>query len=174
MRMLALASPERTDLAVPGVLDFVDRLKHAGALFFQAHPTLESRLADIRKQDARYIAHEYLNEDWHPLMFADVAGEMLEAKCRYIGSATLAENIDTVSVPAERGADAGRDARSCAARDVARYRLRATFRRDLYRKGVAPMPAAGAADAAGRTDARRSRHGDAGRRPHLCHARSAM
>ena len=33
-------------------------------------------------------------------MFADVAGEMLEAKCRFIGSATLAENIDTVAVPA--------------------------------------------------------------------------
>ena len=100
MRMLAVASPERTDVAVPGVLDFVDRLKQAGALFFRRHPALENRLADIRKQDPRYIAHEYLNQDWHPLMFADVAGEMLEAKCRYIGSATLAENIDTVSVPA--------------------------------------------------------------------------
>ena len=103
---------------MPGVLDFVDRLKQAGALFFQANPALENRLADIRKQDPRYIAHEYLNQDWHPLMFADIAGEMLEAKCRFIGSATLAENIDTVAVPAERGADPGRDARSrsCARR----------------------------------------------------------
>ena len=84
--MVAAASRERTDLAVPGVLDFIDRLKQAGALFFQANPSLESRLQDIRKQDARYIAHEYLNQDWHPLMFADIAGEMAEAKCRFIGS----------------------------------------------------------------------------------------
>ncbi len=140
MRMLARASPERTDIAVPGVLDFVDRLKRAGALFFQAHPNLESRLAEIRKQDARYIAHEYLNEDWNPLMFADVAGEMLEAKCRYIGSATLPENIDAVSV------SAGVAPLLAETRDpVLRETLRdigcaQSFRRDLYRKGGVPMP----------------------------------
>jgi SAM-dependent methyltransferase len=141
MRMLTLASPERTDIAVPGVLDFVDRLKGAGALFFQAHPNLESRLTEIRKQDARYIAHEYLNEDWHPLMFADVAGEMLEAKCRYIGSATLAENIDTVSVPANV-APLLTETREPVLRETLRdIGCAQTFRRDVYRKGVAPMPA---------------------------------
>jgi SAM-dependent methyltransferase len=140
MRMLTLASPERTDIAVPGVLDFVDRLKGAGALFFQAHPNLESRLREIRKQDARYIAHEYLNEDWHPLMFADVAGEMLEAKCRYIGSATLAENIDTVSVPASV-APLLAEARDPVLRETLRdIGCAQSFRRDLYRKGAAPMP----------------------------------
>jgi SAM-dependent methyltransferase len=141
MRMLAVASPERTDLAVPGVLDFVDRLKQAGAAFFTANPALENRLTDIRKQDARYIAHEYLNQDWHPLMFTDVANAMLEAKCRYIGSATLAENIDTVSVPpnmvpilAETHDPSLRE----TLRDIG---CAQAFRRDLYRKGIAPLPA---------------------------------
>ena len=46
MRMLAAASPERTDAAVPGVLDFIDRLKQGGALFFQANPAIETRLDD--------------------------------------------------------------------------------------------------------------------------------
>ncbi len=141
MRMLTMASAERTDIAAPGVLDFIDRLKAAGALFFQANPALESRMADIRKQDARYIAHEYLNQDWHPLMFADIAGEMLEAKCRYIGSATLAENIEI-----------GRRCRRmwrhsclmqailCCAETLRDLGCAQTFRRDLYRKGTAPMP----------------------------------
>src|SRR4051812_30922613 len=142
MRMQALASPERTDLAVPGVLDFVDRMKQAGALFFQANPSLETRLADIRKQDPRYIAHEYLNQDWHPLMFADVAGEMAEAKCRFIGSATLAENIDTVAVPANV-APILAETRDPYLRETLRdLGCAQGFRRDLYRKGVAPMPAA--------------------------------
>ena len=142
MRMLTVASPERTDLAVPGVLDFVDRLKQAGASFFTANPALENRLADIRKQDARYIAHEYLNQDWHPLMFTEVAGEMLEAKCRYIGSATLAENIDTVSVP-PNVAPILAETRDPYLRETLRdLGCAQTFRRDLYRKGMAPMPAA--------------------------------
>jgi SAM-dependent methyltransferase len=142
MRMLTTASPERTDLAVPGVLDFVDRLKQAGASFFTANPALENRLTDIRKQDARYIAHEYLNQDWHPLMFTEVAGEMLEAKCRYIGSATLAENIDTVSVP-PNVVPILAETRDPYLRETLRdLGCAQTFRRDLYRKGIAPMPAA--------------------------------
>jgi hypothetical protein len=142
MRMLTVASPERTDLAVPGVLDFVDRLKQAGASFFTANPALENRLTDIRKQDARYIAHEYLNHDWHPLMFTEVAGAMLEAKCRYIGSATLAENIDTVSVP-PNVVPILAETRDPYLRETLRdLGCTQTFRRDLYRKGIAPIPAA--------------------------------
>jgi Predicted methyltransferase regulatory domain len=142
MRMLTEASPDRTDLAVPTMLDYIDRLKTAGALFFQANPTLETRLADIRKQDHRYVAHEYLNQDWHPLMFADIAGEMAEAKCRYIGSATLAENIDTVAVPAGV-APILAETRDPILRETLRdIGCNQAFRRDIYRKGMAPMPVA--------------------------------
>lgn len=142
MRMLTIASPERTDLAAPGVLDFVDRLRQAGAAFFSAHPPLESRLAEIRKQDARYIAHEYLNQDWHPLMFADIASEMAEAKCRYIGSATLAENIDNISVPANV-VPILTETRDPIIRETIRdIGCAQSFRRDLFRKGVAQMPSA--------------------------------
>ncbi len=142
MRMLVEASPERTDVAAPGVLDFVDRLKQAGALFFQANPALENRLADIRKQDPRYIAHEYLNQHWYPLMFADIASDMLEAKCRYIGSATLAENIDSVSVPSNVSPILA-ETRDPYLRETLRdLGCAQTFRRDLYRKGTASMPAA--------------------------------
>jgi SAM-dependent methyltransferase len=142
MRALAEASPERTDLAVPGVLDFIDRLKQGGAAFFTANPAIETRLKDIRLQDARYIAHEYLNQDWHPLAFAEIAGEMAEAKCRFIGSATLAENIDSVSVPAGV-APILAETRDPFLRETLRdIGCAQAFRRDLYRKGTAPMPAA--------------------------------
>jgi SAM-dependent methyltransferase len=140
MRMLAVASPERSDLAAPGVLDFIDRLKQAGALYFQANPALENRLTDIRKQDPRYIAHEYLNQDWHPLMFAEVAGAMLEAKCRFIGSATLTENIDTVAVP-PNVAPIVAETRDPYLRETLRdLGCAQAFRRDVYRKGIAPIP----------------------------------
>jgi SAM-dependent methyltransferase len=142
MRMLAVASPERSDAAVPAVLDFIDRLKQGGALFFQANPAIENRLADIRKQDPRYIAHEFLNQHWHPLMFSEVAGEMLDAKCRFIGSATLAENIDTVAVP-PNVAPIMAETRDPHLRETLRdIGCAQTFRRDVYRKGAAPLPAA--------------------------------
>ena len=75
-------------------------------------------------------------------MFADIAGEMLEAKCRFIGSATLAENIDTVSVP-PNVAPILAETRDPNLRETLRdIGCAQTFRRDVYRKGIAPMPAA--------------------------------
>ncbi|MBV9757607.1 MAG: class I SAM-dependent methyltransferase, partial [Alphaproteobacteria bacterium] len=140
MHLLAEASPERSDAATPAVLDFVDRVRQAGALFFQVHPSLEMRLQNLRKHDPRYVAHEYLNQDWHPLMFAEVAAEMAEAKCRYIGSATFADNIDNASVPANLVPILA-EQRDPLVRETLRDLGGAqSFRRDLYRKGAAPLP----------------------------------
>lgn len=142
MQMLAVASPERTDAALPRVLDFIDRLKEAGAQFFQANPMLAERLSAIRKLDPVYNAHEFLNQQWCPLMFADMAAEMLGAKCRFIGSATLAENIDAAAVP-QNVVPIIAETRDPYLRETLRdLGCAQSFRRDIYRKGVAPMTAA--------------------------------
>jgi SAM-dependent methyltransferase len=139
MRQLAAASRQRTDLAVPGVLDFVERMQQAGAIFFNMNPALEQRIKDLRQQDARYIAHEYLNADWHPLMSYQVIEEMGEAKCSFIGSATLSDNIDAVAVP-QGVAPLLAEAREVMLRETVRDIGSAQgFRRDLYRRGIAPL-----------------------------------
>lgn len=140
MRMLAQASPSRTDQAAIEAMDTIDRLKAAGALFFAANPGLEARLQDMRRQDPRYLAHEFLNRDWNPLMFADVAAEMAECKCDYIGSATLAENIDPASAPAAMLGMLA-EARDPILRETLRdFASGQGFRRDIYRRGVSAMP----------------------------------
>jgi SAM-dependent methyltransferase len=141
MCMLEEANPARTDLAAPAVLDFIERMRTAGALFFQANPTIESRLEDIRKQDARYIAHEYLNRDWHPLMFAEVAEGMADAKCGYVGSATLSENIDALAAPATMGPLLTETADRVLHETLRDFAAAQAFRRDLYRRGLSQMPA---------------------------------
>ncbi len=74
-------------------------------------------------------------------MFTDIAGEMAEAKCRFIGSATLAENIDTVAVPPGVAPILG-ETRDPYLRETLRdMGCAQAFRRDVYRKGVSPMPA---------------------------------
>ena len=40
-----------------------------------------------------YLAHEYLNDHWHPMYHADVAREMSAAKLFYAGSADLLSNF---------------------------------------------------------------------------------
>lgn len=140
MRMLMKTSEERSDRAVAGVLDYLDILKDAGAGFYSANPNVVPRLTEIRKQDARYLAHEFLNADWHPLMFADVAAAMEAVKCSYIGSATLTENIDAISLPPGM-LSVVTEARDPKLREALRdFAVAKGFRRDIYRRGVLPVP----------------------------------
>jgi SAM-dependent methyltransferase len=136
MRLLADVSPERSDLAVTGGFELLDKMKAAGAAMFQTHPSLGPRLAEFRGFDQRYVAHELLNREWHPAMFPAVASEMAEVKCDYIGSATVQDNVGGLTVP--NGLlgmfDSLRDSNLRELfRDIANA---ATFRRDLYQRGT--------------------------------------
>lgn len=136
MRQLAEVDQRRTDQSVPDIFQTLDRLKTGGAAYFTAHPTVEARITQMKAQDPRYLAHEFLNRDWHPVMFAEVAEAMEETRTTYIGSATTIENVDAAALPegivpllATIG-DAGiRE----TVRDLGSAK---NFRRDLWRKGA--------------------------------------
>jgi SAM-dependent methyltransferase len=141
MRHLAEADHRRTDQTVAGIFQVLDQLKTGGAAIFRAYPGLEARLEQMKAQDVRYIAHEFLNRDWHPLMFAEVAEAMAETRASYIGSATTIENIDAVAVP-EGILPILASTANAAARETIRDLASAkNFRRDLWRKGGEPLPA---------------------------------
>jgi SAM-dependent methyltransferase len=137
MRMRA--SRERSDQAATGLFDYLDLVKGAGAKFFADNPATELRLNESRNQDPRYIAHEYLNSNWQPLMFAEMADAMATVKCTYIGSATLTENLDALSVsPAMVKLLA--DTSDPILRETLRdFGIAQPFRRDVYRRGTLPL-----------------------------------
>jgi SAM-dependent methyltransferase len=139
MRLLAEASPERTDLAAAGVFDQLDKMKSAGAAMFQQHPELDARLARFRAADQRYVAHELLNRDWYPVMFPAVASAMAGIKCDYIGSATIHANVAGLTVPAAL-LDLFGQIRDTPLRETLRDIAGAAgFRRDLYQRGPRRM-----------------------------------
>jgi SAM-dependent methyltransferase len=141
MHQLAEADQRRTDQLAPDIFRVLDQLRNGGASFFRAHPGLEARLELMKTQDPRYLAHEFLNRDWHPVMFADVAEAMAETKTNYIGSATVMENLDAVSVP-EAILPTLIATHDVATRETIRDLASAkSFRRDLWRKGGEPVPA---------------------------------
>jgi SAM-dependent methyltransferase len=141
MRQLAEADHQRTDQSASGIFQVLDQIRAGGATFFRAHPGLEARLNEMRAQHPRYIAHEFLNRDWHPMMFADVAEAMADTKAGYIGSATVMENIDAISVQ-EGILPVLHNVRDLATRETIRDLASAkSFRRDLWRRGGEPMQA---------------------------------
>lgn len=139
MRLVASTGSNRTDQMVPAVLDLLDRARTGGARYFAAHPDLEARLNLLRKQSPRYFAHEFLNADWHPLMFSEVMDAMQEARCQYLGSATLSENFDVASVPGDM-IPLVAEARDLRIRETLRdLGMARGFRRDVYRRGLVQL-----------------------------------
>jgi SAM-dependent methyltransferase len=142
MRLMAETRPERTDLAVPAIFDQLQRLKDSGARYFPANPAADSRIETVRKQDRSYVAHELLNADWHPMMAAQVMDTMATVKCQFVGSATLTENIDAVSQAPEMQKLIAETADPRLRETLRDFGVAQGFRRDVYRRGLVPLPAA--------------------------------
>jgi predicted O-methyltransferase YrrM len=74
-------------------------MQDKNALYFTGNPAAKAMLATLEKADLRYVAHEYLNEHWNPMYFAQVAREMGAAGLMYTGGFPLHENFHDLSLP---------------------------------------------------------------------------
>lgn len=141
IREHASRHPDRSDFQAEAGMKMLDRLKEAKAAYFTQNPAAKTRIEKLPDQNRNYLAHEYLNGHWHAMYHLDVANEMEAARLNYIGSATLAENIDALSIPADmvpivqETRDRGWGE---TLRDYARNQV---FRRDVFLRGASPMKA---------------------------------
>lgn len=113
----------------------LQRLCASGAGVFAHDQQVAGHIERSLQDDPRYLAHELLNEHWSPLPVAAVMADFELCGTGYIGSASLMDNIDDLSLPAN------------AIRQLAGFEgvaLRETFkdlarnqtqRRDLYQRG---------------------------------------
>jgi SAM-dependent methyltransferase len=146
MRLYSEISPGPVEEVLPGALGFVNELIRGNAAFFAHNPLVPARLDYLAKENPHYLAHELLHRTWDPMLPDTAARDMAEAKCGFIGSATLFENFDALSVPpavAAAIAQTGDARMKEVLRDLGASR---TLRRDLFRRGV-EKPLAGEATA---------------------------
>lgn len=115
--------------------NYMRLLKEAGARVFQANPHLTQHMSGLDKMPAEYLAHEYLNQDWHPIYVTQAIRDFTGAKCDYVGSATLVENhLAYVLSDVQRqllGKLPTRELREL----VKDYLVNQRFRRDVYARG---------------------------------------
>jgi len=147
-RLLLDQSRSGGDLAtqVARSIEFAQTLEKAGAKYFQMNPVAKARLNSFAKQDARYLAHEYFNENWVPFYHADVARDLKSAKLAYVGSSDIIDNFDTFILPpdlARMAADSGDRIASETIKDYARNQ---NFRRDVFARGAPKATPAQLAD----------------------------
>ena len=125
-------------------LSFASQLEETGAKFFTTNPPASARLQKSKQVSANYLAHELFNADWTPFHFADLAGDLSQAKLGFLGSTSLLDHVDDICLtPQQRAvleAESDPVQRECL-RDVL---VNEQFRSDLFVKGARPHTERGA------------------------------
>jgi SAM-dependent methyltransferase len=124
-----------------GGIEFLQKLIAADCRYVLANPGVADMIKKIATNTRSYVAHEYLNEEWHPFYCLDVFREMGMAKCSFVGSATIAEN--------HPGLQFGKNARPLFDAQPTKERkqlvqdflINQRFRRDVYVKGLSTLSA---------------------------------
>ncbi|KAB1068739.1 class I SAM-dependent methyltransferase [Methylobacterium planeticum] len=139
MRENARRVSGRSDQQTASGIELVKALTSEGAAYFKTNTGLQQRIEKMEVLDKNYLAHEYLNANWFIFHFADVADMFSRAKLDFVGSATIGENVDGVSVPEGVRARIGAEADPIfkeTLRDVASNKQ---FRRDLFARGSSTL-----------------------------------
>jgi SAM-dependent methyltransferase len=142
-----LSVPEKLDAA----LAFVRSVSDGGSRLFHEHGESRALLERVSGQNRSYLAHEYLNRDWQPMGFAEVAALAGEAKLDFATSATLIDHLDGVGFPdqAKKLLD---EAKHPLLRETVRdYLVNQRFRRDIFVKGMRRLSPEAKSERLGRT-----------------------
>jgi SAM-dependent methyltransferase len=106
--------------------------------YFASNPAAVTMLETMVKMGMPYVVYEYLQPDWHPRYFADVAREMASRDLHFIGQLPLHLNYrDLALAPAHL--ELFKDVSDRVAfENLKDFALNEFFRRDVYIKGRAP------------------------------------
>ncbi len=72
---------------INGAIEFTEKLLKVDPAYLRVNPQITERFEHLKKQNRQYLAHEYFNEDWEPMHFAEVSKWLAPAKLEYACSA---------------------------------------------------------------------------------------
>ena len=136
-----MAAPGRgISSRIEAALEFSDKLLALNPAYARLNPAITERLKKIKSQNRHYVAHEYFNQEWQPMAFADLAGWLEPAKLSYACSANPLDNVDAVNLTRDAQAFL-KDIPDPMFRETTRdFIVNQQFRRDYWMKGVRRLP----------------------------------
>ena len=129
------ANPDSGANSVSNAIDIVKEISEGGAGYFSKNTSVKTRLDGFSSENPAYLIHEYLNEDWHPFFFHEVAGDLNEAKLDYVGQIHMARNIPNLALPAEAQPQLSRFKETADRELLKDIWSNSSFRQDIYVKG---------------------------------------
>ncbi|MGV1957251.1 class I SAM-dependent methyltransferase [Agrobacterium sp. 22-214-1] len=125
-------------LRIEEALAFADTLLKANTGYFKNNPSVKTHFGQMQPMSCNYLAHEYFNEDWHPMYFSDVARELSAAKLSFLGSVDLLDTVESQLFSAEQQALLRAEADPIQRETLKAFVTNEQFRRDLFVKGAIP------------------------------------
>jgi SAM-dependent methyltransferase len=117
-------------------LNFIDQFLGLDPLYAKANPGAVERLKQVKGQDRKYLAHEYMNRDWHPMYFADVENWLSDAKVGFASSAHVLDNLYDLNMTPQQ-AEFMHGVPDVSLRETIRdFCMNQQFRRDYWVRGV--------------------------------------
>ncbi|MGH1559491.1 methyltransferase regulatory domain-containing protein [Caulobacter segnis] len=100
-------------------------------IFARLNPAVGERLQGLMRQDRTYLVHEYMNDHWTPMRFAEVEALLAAAKLSFGTSAWMADHLEGLNLSGDMAAFLRDPARSASLRETFRdVAVQAQFRRD--------------------------------------------
>ena len=117
-------------------LELAKALYKSGAQYFERNPAAADMLSRIEKAGPTYVVHEYLNAQWFPMYFAQVAAEMAANEIYFVGQLPLHLNFRDLCIPAASQPFFAAVADRLAYEGLKDFALNTFFRQDLFVKGA--------------------------------------
>jgi hypothetical protein len=132
---------------IDAALEFADRMLALNPAFATANPSIAERVRLIKGQNRNYVAHEYLNDHWRPLPFAEIAKHLAPAKLNFACSAHYLDHVDALNLTPEQRRFMMEIPDAVFRQTVRDFLVNQQFRRDYWVKGgrrLAPLEQAAA------------------------------
>lgn len=120
---------------IDGAINFAEQLLAANPSYLAVNPLVKDRLSKVANFSRNYLAHEYFNEDWHPMHFATMANWLEGAKVQYGCSADYIDHVDPLNLTAEQQVFLNEIPDPMFRQSTADYIVNKQFRRDYWVKG---------------------------------------
>ncbi len=121
---------------IDGALSFAEQMLAANPAFARASPQIADRLKRVQGQNRHYVAHEYFNDNWHPMFFSGMCEWLMPAKLTYACSAHLLDAIDGLNLLPAQQAFLSQIPDDLFRQSVRDFMVNQQFRRDYWVKGV--------------------------------------
>ena len=119
-------------------VDLARALRDGGAQYFASNPACSEMVATMDRVGPGYTVHEYLQDHWRPMYFADLAAEMDAAGLRFAGELPLYRNVPRLTIPAGLAALFEAPRGRIEAEHLKDFATNTFFRADVYVKTALP------------------------------------